>query len=42
MEGAFCRVGDWLDRYGGRTEKQNKFLLRDIVDLARHEVQAKR
>lgn len=42
MEGAFSRVGDWLDRYGGRTGKLNKFLLRDIVDLARQEVQAKK
>lgn len=42
MEGAFCRVGDWPDRQCGRTEKLNKFLLRNVVDLACLEVRAKK
>lgn len=42
VEGVFCRVGDWLDRYGGGTEKRNKFLLRDTVDLAHPGVMTKK
>lgn len=42
VEGVFCRVGDRLDRYGGGTEKLNKFLLRDIVDLTHPGVMTKK